>query len=377
MIYLDYAATTRPYPETLDAYVSVADHTFANAGSHHYFGVTASHLLEDARTSILKDLRLDASHKAMFVSGATEGNNTVFQGIGLKYANRGKKMLVGATEHPSVLETAKAMGRLFGFEIVVLPVDSNGLVAPSTLREYMDKETLLVSIMSVNNETGAVNDLKALASVVHEFPKAFFHSDVTQGIGKVAMDYSCCDLLTFSGHKIGGVKGTGALIYRKNISFESLHHGGAQESGFRSGTVDVPGAASLAKALHLTLASIKPWGEHVSSLRKALIEGLVNDPLISLNVPEGASPYVVNFSLAKHKASVVVEALSNRGIYVSSIAACSSKGEASSYVLEAMGKPSWAYENSIRVSFSHDSTLEDVQAFLDALHQILSEVVPR
>lgn len=377
MIYLDYAATTRPFPEVLDAYVSVAQNEFANAGSHHYFGVLAARKLEEARASILKDLRLENTHKAMFVSGATEGNNTVFQGIGLKYSNRGKKMLVGATEHPSVLETARAMGRLFGFEIVILPVNENGQVTVDTLKANMDKQTILVSIMSVNNETGAVNDLKALASVVHEYPKAFFHSDVTQGIGKVDMDYSYCDLLTFSGHKIGGVKGTGALLYRKNISFESLHHGGAQESGFRSGTVDVPGAISLSKALHLTLASIKVWGEQVASLRDALIEGLSNHPLISLNVPKGASPYVINFSLTKHKASVVVEALSNQGIYVSSVAACSSKGEASSYVLEAMGKPSWAYENSIRVSFSHDSNIEDVSAFLSALNKILAEVHTR
>lgn len=377
MIYLDNAATVRPYACVLEEYVRLCKDAYANAGSHHYFGVQAARKLDEARASILKDLKLEKTHKVMFVSGATEGNNTVFKGIGLRYANRGKRILVSSTEHPSVLESAKAMARLYQFEVIELPVDASGRVSPETLLSYMDKNTLLVSIMSVNNETGAINDLKALAEVVHRFPKAFFHSDVTQGIGKVDMDYSSCDLLTFSGHKIGGLKGTGALVYRNQIAFESLHSGGSQESGYRAGTVDVPGSACLAKALHECYVNLKPWGEKVKELNAKLKEGLLQTGFVTIHSPENASPYVLDFSLNKHKASVVVEALSNRGIFVSSVAACSSKGEAVSYVLGAMGCAQEECANSIRVSFSHESNGDDVDAFLDAFKQILSEVHPR
>ena len=377
MVYLDNAATTQPMPAVLDIYREINETCFGNAGSHHYFGVEAAKQLEAARTSILKDLKLEKTHRAVFVSGATEGNNTVFKGIGLAYANRGKKVLVSPVEHPSVLETAKSLGRVYGFDVVVLPVNSEGKVEPKTLEEYMDKQTILVSIMSVNNETGAVNDLPALAEVVHRYPKAFFHSDMTQGIGKLPMDYGCVDLLTFSGHKIGGLKGTGALIFRNNIHFEPLHSGGVQEYAFRAGTVDVPGAVSLAKALSICTKEMPVWLPRARELVSFLKEELAKNELVTINSPEGSSPYVFNFSLVKHKASVVVEALSRKGIYVSSIAACSSKGEDFSYVLAAMGKSQADAANSIRVSVSHSTRKEDLVAFLDALNEILKEVHPR
>ena len=376
MIYLDNAATVRVLDEVLEEHARINRDYFANAGSHHYFGYQAKNLLEEARTSILKDLKLEKTHKVMFNSGATEGNNTVLKGLALKYANRGKRILVGPTEHPSILTTANDVARLYGFEVVKLPVDESGRVTPEILSQYMDKQTLIVSIMAVNNETGAINDLKALSEVVKQYPKCFFHSDATQGIGKVDIDYSGVYLLTFSGHKIGAFKGSGALIYHNRIGFESLHSGGSQEGGFRAGTVDVPSCVCLAKALHLCFVNQKAWGEHVRELNNHLRDHLKDNPLISINSLPNDSPYVLNFSLTKHKASVVVEALSRLGIYVSSIAACSSKGEEPSYVLEAMGKPSWASHNPIRVSFNHETSLEEVNAFVNALEKILQEVRP-
>ena len=377
MIYLDNAATTRPYREVLEEYVRHSQEDFANSNSKHYFGFATHSLLEKARKSVLTDLGVADTHQALFCSGATEANNTVFQGIAFRYANRGKRILVGSTEHPSVLVTAHSLARLQGFEVVEIPVNAKGQVEPDTLASMMDKQTILVSIMAVNNETGAINDLPALAQVVHQFPKAFFHSDLTQSVGKMEMDYSGVDFLSFSGHKISAPKGTGALIYRSKIGFESLHRGGDQEFGLRAGTVDVPGALALADALHRTCQEREAYTALAKSLFQQLKEGLSQIEEVVLNSDENGSPFVLNFSLRKHKASVVVEALSERGIYVSSVSACNSKGEPTSYVLAAMGKDPGDCANSIRVSFGHENTKEDVDAFLTALKEILTEVAPR
>ena len=377
MIYLDNAATTKPFVEVLQEYIRHSQEDFANSNSKHYFGFATHSLLEKARKSVLSDLGLSDTHQALFCSGATEANNTVFQGVAFRYANRGKRILVGSTEHPSVLTTAHSLARLQGFEVVEIPVNEKGQVEPKVLESLMDKQTILVSIMAVNNETGAINDLPALAEVVHRFPKAFFHSDLTQAVGKMDLDYSGVDFLSFSGHKICAPKGTGALIYRSRIGFESLHRGGDQEFGLRAGTVDVPGALALAEALHLTCEKRNEYTSLAKSLWNALKEGLSTIDEVVLNSDEDGSPYVLNFSLRKHKASVIVEALSERGIYVSSISACNSKGEPSSYVLTAMGRSEGDAANSIRVSFGHENTLADIDAFLSALKEILTEVQPR
>ena len=377
MIYLDNAATTKPFVEVLQEYIRHSQEDFANSNSKHYFGFATHSLLEKARKSVLSDLGLSDTHQALFCSGATEANNTVFQGVAFRYANRGKRILVGSTEHPSVLTTAHSLARLQGFEVVEIPVNEKGQVEPKVLESLMDKQTILVSIMAVNNETGAINDLPALAEVVHRFPKAFFHSDLTQAVGKMDLDYSGVDFLSFSGHKICAPKGTGALIYRGRIGFESLHRGGDQEFGLRAGTVDVPGALALAEALHLTCEKRNEYTSLAKSLWNALKEGLSTIDEVVLNSDEDGSPYVLNFSLRKHKASVIVEALSERGIYVSSISACNSKGEPSSYVLTAMGRSEGDAANSIRVSFGHENTLADIEAFLSALKEILTEVQPR
>ena len=373
MIYLDNAATTRPFADVLTEYTRISQANFANAGSTHYFGYQAKIILEEARRSILSDLGLGSNYRLLFTSGATEANNTVFKGIAARYGNRGKKILVGPTEHPSVATTASTLTK-YGFEVITLPCDEDGKVQPETLRSYMDKQTILVSIMAVNNETGTVNDLKALAEVVHAFPKAFFHSDATQAVGKMKMDYQDVDLLSFSGHKFHGVKGSGALVYRSQIQFEPLHSGGAQENGFRAGTVDVAGAHALAYALHRCVASQAADLAKVGELAAYLREKLQQNSDIVINSPKDASPYVLDISFLRHKASVIVEALSEKEIYVSSIAACSTKNETISTVLEAMGKPKELCANSLRISFSPETTKEELDTFYDTLTAILGEV---
>ena len=225
--------------------------------------------------------------------------------------------------------------------------------------------------MALNNEIGSVNPIKEIAEVVHEFPKANLHVDTTQAIGKLKLDYSNIDMFVVSAHKIHGLKGSGALIYKSSLSFLPLLSGGGQEEGFRSSTVSVSNAKAIALAIKLAL---KEDNKPIYELRDRLLNGLKELDNIKLNSDLDCSPYIVNFSLKNKKASVVVEDLSNKGIYVSSVSACNSKKEASSYVVEALGKGELLSKNTIRVSFSKDNTLEDVDTFLIELKKTLESI---
>ncbi len=372
MIYFDSAASTSVSPSVLDCFVSANQDYYANPSSVHVAGRQAGRKLEEARKELLSFFGLVSSHQALYLSGATEANNLALKGVAKQYQNRGKKILVSSVEHPSVLEVAHYLGTQ-GFEVIELPVDCSGHVLPDTLASAMDKDVILVSIMGVNNETGAINDLSALAKIAHAYPKCFFHSDLTQAIGKVEIPYKDLDLFSFSAHKLHGLKGSGALIYKSSMRFVPVLHGGGQEMGFRSGTVSLPTCLALNIAVKEALISAKANLAHVDALSKALYEGLAGEQ-IRFNSSQEGSSYIGNFSLLHHKASVIVEALSEEGICVSSASACSAKTDRASTVLLAMGKSHDDASNAIRVSFSKDNSLEEVETFLTTLKRILKEV---
>src|SRR5574344_1762176 len=264
MIYFDNAATTPTLKEAEEAFLKANRFAFANPSSGHGFGREAAAMLEEARESILRDLALETTHKLIFTSGATESNNLALKGCALHYANRGKRILTTNVEHASVLNPLKALAN-YGYDIVILPVDSTGKLSPATLAQAMDNQTILVSAMAVNNEIGSRNDIAALAQIVHAYPKAYFHVDATQALGKVSLPYAAADLLSFSGHKFGALKGTGGLLYKKSIAFEPINAGGEQESGFRAGTINLPADKAMAVALHLSLLAQK---EHEAIVRE-------------------------------------------------------------------------------------------------------------
>lgn len=377
MIYLDCAATTPPFSEAIKAFEEVSLNCFGNPSSLHTVGFAASKVLENARNSILNCLGVSKSHRLIFTSGASEANSLAIKGAAFHYKNRGKRIITSAVEHPSVLKAFEQLGQEFGFEVIELPVNAEGKVEPETLENAMNKETILVSIMAVNNETGSINDLPALLKVVRKFPKALFHSDLTQAIGKVDLPLGDLDMFSFSAHKFGGLKGNGTLIYKSHLSFLPLISGGHQEAGLRGGTVDVAGANAMSAALSKTYSLRKEEIARVQELNAYLKQQLSEIDEASINSPSDASPFVLNFSLLRHKASVVVEALSEKGICVSSVSACNSKGEPASYVLLAMGKTMDEAKNSIRVSFGINSNKGDVDAFITELKVVLEEVNPR
>lgn len=376
MIYFDNAATTRPSLAVLECFEKENEQCFANPSSRHAYGREAYRKLENARLSILKSLSLSNDYRVLFTSGASESNNLAIKGIAKEYLRRGKRIITTQVEHPSVLETFRSLEKE-GFEVIYLPTKEDGTVDPETLKENMNKETILVSIMATNNETGSNNDILALSKIVHSFPKAFFHVDVTQAIGKRDLPYSSIDLFSFSGHKIHGLKGTGALILKKNITLLRQIDGGDQEYFFRAGTDNLPGDETLAVALEEATKNLQDNIAHAKEISSFLREGLEKNDEILMNSPLEGSPFILNFSLKRKKASVVTEALSHEGIYVSSVSACNSKGEPISYVLEAMGFSKERAMNSIRLSFSRENTLEEAKTFLNTLQNILERTINR
>lgn len=375
MHYFDCAATYAPFEGALECYENISRTHFGNPSSVHGFGNDALRILEDSKRKILDSFGLFSTHDCIFTSGATESNNLALKGFALRYQNRGKRILTSCVEHPSVLEPLKSLEKM-GFQVEFLPVNEAGIVEPAVLEKAMGSDVVLVSIMGVNNETGAIFPLKDYLSITSRFPKTLFHSDLTQAIGKVEMPLNLLDSFSFSGHKIGGLKGTGALILSKKRALVPQLDGGGQQNGFRSGTVDVAGAASLAYAV------VKSRQEEAKNLRKEteraayLKNRLSSIPEVVWNTPDYASPYILNFSLSFHKASVIVEGLSQKDFYVSSVSACSSKKEPVSEVLTAMGRCSRLAGNSIRISLPPEVEVKELDEFVETLKCLLDEVRP-
>ena len=368
-IYLDNAATTIPDREVVALYNEIELNHFGNSGSIHKLGIDSLNYLNKARQLILNTFGLKG-YKVYFTASSTEANNLAIKGYARKYSLRGKHLITSNIEHPSVLECFKQLEKE-GFEVTYLKVNEEGIVTPEQLEAAIRKDTILVSIMGTNNEIGSMNPIKDLAAVVHKNPKIAFHVDTTQDIGKRNLNYSDIDMFVVSGHKIHGLKGSGALIAKQSLSFEPVISGGGQEDGYRSGTVSVALACSLA----LAVKKCYPIDmEAALDRQEVLFEEMPKLPGISINSSGNSSPFIFNFSLTEKKASVVVEALSNKNIFVSSVSACHSKGEAGSYVVAALGKTERISHNTIRVSLSRDTSVTQVEIFIMELRNILETI---
>ena len=367
IVYLDNAATTKPNDDVVALYNDIETNQFGNSSSIHGLGVKSLKFLNAAREMLLESLKVK-NYKVYFTGSSTEANNLAIKGYCYKHANRGKHIITTNIEHPSVLECFRALEKN-GFKVTYLKVNSQGIVTAEDVKNAMTNETILVSVMAVNNEIGSINPIKEIKEVVSKFPKAVLHVDTTQAVGKLNFDYNNCDMFVVSAHKIHGLKGSGALIAKSNITFDPIINGGGQEEGMRSGTVSVAHACTLAFAVK-TLFPLKNIGD----LQAFLLKNLSNLDGIEMNSNDNCSPYIVNFSLTKKKASVVVEALSNKGIYVSSVSACNSKGESGSYVVRAIGKSDELAHNTIRVSLDNQTTLEELEIFIRELKEILETI---
>ncbi len=377
MIYFDSAATLPLRKEAGEAYLSESLAHFGNANSPHAFGRESARSLERARKGILRLLGIEGTHRLLFLSGATEANNLALKGVARAYRSRGKRIISSSGEHESVLEPLKALAKE-GFDVVLLPLDAaTGTIRLEDLGAALDERTILVSLMAVNNETGAITPLQEVCELLRGHPKCYLHSDFTQGAFKgLPYPYGTADLLSMSAHKFGGPKGTGFLALRKDVLPSPLMEGGGQEEGLRPGTSDVPSALASWKALGLAKGEEKEAIRRASSIKAKILGYLSSRPEDFLvNSPEGGSPFLLDFSLRHKKASVVEEALSLRGIYVSTTSACSSRRDLPSHVLLAMGRKEEEARNAIRLSFSLLNEEEDAPKFISALEDIMKETI--
>ena len=376
LIYFDNASTTRASEEVLKVYNEVHLSSFANPSSIHKEGQRSFYQLNRSKEELLKVLKLN-NHEVIYLSGATEANNLAIKGSALRYKNRGNHIITSSYEHPSVLEAFKQLETEFGFKVTYLNPNSEGLITSKEVESALTDKTILVSLMAVNNEIGAINPIEEISNLLEKYPKVIFHVDACQAIGKLEkeINYSKVDLLTISGHKIHGLVGFGALIKKKKIELLPLNSGGGQEYGYRSGTEDLANALALLQSIKDIINKEKEHYDHVSLLADKLLSYLNSrKDLYELNVPNPINPYIINFSTISRKGSVVVEALSNNNIMVSSTSACHSSKEKGSYVVKALGKEDKISNNTIRVSLDYTNTMEEIDIFISTLDKIIGEI---
>ena len=369
MIYFDNAATTKIYDDALTSYVQVSQKFFGNPSSLHQLGVDAHQVLTKARAQVASLLSVQPE-EIFFTSGGTESNNWAIKGTALEKSVFGKHIITTKIEHPSVIQTCKQLER-FGFEVTYLDVDSKGIVSVEQLKEGLRKDTILVSVMAVNNEVGAVQPIAEIAQVLEAYPSIHFHVDAVQAVERASqlLAIERIDLMSLSAHKFHGPRGVGILYKKFGRKIQALLTGGGQEKGERSTTENLPGIVATTKALRMALEEKSITGE----LRNQLWNELVQKPEIRIFSPEEGASHILCFAIKGVRGEVVVHAFENHGIYISTTSACSSKKADSSSTLYAMDVPTEWATGAVRVSFSNDNTTEEVEQFVDVLHQLMKQ----
>ena len=364
MIYLDNCATTKPYKEVLETFVEVNNNYYGNPASINKFGKTTNKLLDAARKQVADILKVE-KETIYFTSCATESNNIAIIGSVEHKKDFGNRIIVSKIEHPSVLETYRELERR-GFILDYLNVDSNGLIDLNHLKSLLTKETILLSVMHVNNVYGGVQPIKEIVELLKEYPKVHFHVDGVQGVLKKEINLSDIDSYSISAHKFHGIKGVGVLYLKSRRTVQNITFGGGQENGLRSGTVNVAGAVSLAKALRLSYERTPDVLKKHREFKKLIINELdsINHVVINSPLDDNYVDSIINISLPKIKGEAIVNSLNERGIMVSTTSACSSKTFHLNEALYARGLSKENIEGSIRVSFSYKTKLEEIKTFV-------------
>lgn len=373
MIYFDNSATTKPYREVIDSFVRVASDYFGNPSSLHQLGGMAEKLLSQARNQIAKLLNVKES-EILFTSGGTESNNLAIKGTALMYRGRGKHIITTEVEHASVRETMEQLKQL-GFQITYIQPDQNGRISVDAIEKEIRQDTILVSVIHVQNEVGTIQPIKEIGALLQDYPKILFHVDHVQGVGKVPLQIHDCgiDLCSISGHKFHGLKGTGVLYLRDGLQISPLFSGGNQESKHRSGTENVAGMVAMAKALRLTIENNKNMLSNLEKIMEYLRTELGRSSEITIHTPDiGAAPHILNFSIKGFKGEVFVHSLAEKGVFVSTTSACSSRQAEVSKTLVAMGIPADEAKSAIRISLSYENTMEEAMKATIAIKETIN-----
>jgi cysteine desulfurase len=375
MIYFDNSATTKPYQEVIDSFVKVSSDFFANPSSLHKLGGQSEALLNQARNQIAQLLNIKPK-EIYFTSGGTESNNLAVKGSAMRFKNRGNHIITTSIEHASIYESMEYL-KNYGFDITYLPVDSFGRINIEDLKKAIRDETILVSIIHVNNEIGSIQPIKEVGQILKNFPKIIFHVDHVQGVSKVPLDYHECgiDLCSISAHKFHGLKGNGMLYIRDGIKIAPLLTGGNQEWHTRSGTENVAGIVAMAKALRLSLVKQETELNRLTKLKSLILNEIQKENEIVIHTPkENSAPHIINFSIKGFKAEVFVHALEEEEIYVSTTSACSSKNKAVSHTLLGMGIDEELAKSAIRLSLSFDNTEAEAKKVILTIGQTIEKL---
>ncbi|MBO0472939.1 aminotransferase, class V [Enterococcus sp. DIV0840] len=373
MIYFDNSATTPIYPQALDTYIKVSQRIIGNPSSLHDLGNQANRLLEQARKQIADLIQVKPS-EIFFTSGGTEGDNWVLKGTALEKKSFGRHIIISNIEHPAVSETARQLAEN-GFELSIAPVDEHGFVIVDELAKLIRKDTILVSIMAVNNEIGSIQPIQAISDCLANYPTIHFHVDAVQAISKVSQEQWLTprvDFATFSAHKFHGPRGVGFIYWKHGRKLAPLLTGGGQENDQRSGTENVAGIVSMAKALRLYTDKKAEKPEHTSTIRRYLIEALQeysNVTVFSKETPDFA-PHILCFALKGIRGEVLVHALEEKQIYTSTTSACSSRKKMASSTLHAMKVPDSLATSAIRVSLDESNTIAEAEQFMIIFNQL-------
>ena len=361
MVYLDYSATTPVDKRVIDTYSKVCSDYIGNPNSLHKLGLKSKELIDASVRQIASILKV-LPEEVIFTSGASEANNLAIKGICSKYKNRGRHIITTKLEHSSVSQAISYLEKN-GFSVDYVNLLDDGTVDLDDLDNKITDDTILVSIVAVNSEVGVIQPLDKISEVIRKYPKVYFHSDVTQAIGKLKINLNCVDLASFSAQKFFGMKGVGCLIKRKKIIIEPLIHGGKSTTVFRSGTPATPLIVSLAKALRLSYEDFDIKYNKVRELHDYLISNLKKFDLY-INSGDNCVPHIINISLKNIKSEVMLHALEEDEIYVSTQTACSSGGY--SLALDAIFSDKDRASSSLRISLSYLTTKEELDKFIQS-----------
>lgn len=368
--YFDNAATTYVLPEIIDFMAGIMREAYGNPSSKHRKGMEAEAYVKEAAQALASVLKVEPK-SIIFTSGGTESNNMALIGAAMANRRAGTHIITTPIEHASVYNPLLFLEKS-GFSLTVLEVDEQGIVKPDSLKAALRPDTVLVSIMAVNNEIGAVEPVEEYAKIIHEQnPKTIFHVDGIQAFGKMNLypGRMGIDLYSISGHKLHAPKGVGALYVKPGVRLQPLLLGGGQQRDMRSGTENVPGIAGLGMAARIAYDTLEERISHFREIKTRLIEGALKLPGVTDN--SGAAPHIASLSFQGVKSEVLLHALEDRGIFVSSGSACSSNHPGISGVLKAIGLDSSLLDSTLRFSFAENNTEKQVDDTLEALKELL------
>lgn len=372
MTYLDYSATTPVSEEVLESFCEVSRKYIGNPNSLHRLGTEANEMINKATNQIAKLLNVKPT-EIIYTSGSSESNNLAIKGIAEKYKNRGNHIITTPFEHSSINGPLNYLSDN-GFEVDIVKLDENGLVDIENLKSLIKDTTILVSINSVNSEIGLRQPIEKIGEILKEYPKLFFHVDMTQSIGKISIPLDNVDLMSFSAHKIYGIKGIGCLIKKEGINLEPLIHGGKSTTIYRSGTPAIGLICSISKALRLALNNLDEKYNHVLEINNYLKENLKKYENVYINSNDYSIPFMLNISVIGIKPETLLHALEQDDIFISTQSACSSNTTLSKAVLSLTNDKKRA-ESSVRISLSALTTKEEIDTFLKSFDKIYENLV--